>query len=201
MSKSKLKVERLVVGQMAANCYIISDGQESVVIDPGDDGQYILAKIETPISAIVATHGHFDHILSAMELQTSFGVPFLIHADDVFLLKGMQESSKHFLGIQSDPPPQVARTIADGEVLPLGLRVMHTPGHTPGSVTLLVDTIAFVGDVLFEGGAVGRTDFSYSDSELLAASIKKILALPSETILYSGHGISTTVELERRVHL
>lgn len=193
MLSNKLNVEMLPVGQMAANCYIVSDGKTAVVIDPGDDGQYILSKISVPVSAIVATHGHSDHVGAAFEVQTSLGAKFFMHEADMFLLSRMKVP-------RTDPPPTVTKTIFHGDVLPLGFRVMHTPGHTPGSVALVGDGIAFVGDVLFADGSVGRTDFSYSRPMDLAASIKKILALPADTVLYCGHGEPTTVAKERMIH-
>jgi len=173
----------LPVGTMAANCYVVSDGNEAIVIDPGDDGQYIMGKISLPLAAIVATHGHSDHVTAAFELQTALSVPFYIHAGDIFFLDRMKVP-------RTDPPPNVEKTINDGDILPLGLRVMHTPGHTPGSITLYheLSKIAFVGDVTFAGGSVGRTDFSYSDPLALHRSIEKIISLPKDTLLYPGHG-------------
>lgn len=193
MSSSKLTVETLVVGQMAANCYVVSDGNETVIIDPGDDGQHIMSKIDGPLAAIIATHGHSDHVTAAFEVQTALGAPFYMHAGDIFFLERMKVPN-------TDPPPTVTKTLSDGDILPLGLHVIHTPGHTQGSITLLGDGIAFVGDTIFADGAVGRTDFSYSRPMDLAASIQKILALPKETVLYCGHGEPTTVAKERVTH-
>ncbi len=84
MSLPKLNVETLAVGQMAANCYIVSDGNVAVLIDPGDDGDYILSKISVPVVAIVATHGHSDHVTAAFEIQMVLGAPFYIHEEDIF---------------------------------------------------------------------------------------------------------------------
>ncbi len=198
MSSNTLTVSQLVVGQMAANCYIVSDGKAVIVIDPGDDGQYIMSKINLPVVAIIATHGHSDHVTAAFEVQTALGTPFYIHAGDIFFLDRMKVPN-------TDPPPTVTKTLSDGDTITIGtysLVVMHTPGHTPGGIALCEKSsgIAFVGDVLFANGSVGRTDFSYSDPKKLSLSIKKILALPRETILYSGHGPQTTVDKERRVH-
>ena len=195
MSKRKLTVEQLVVGQMAANCYVIYDGKEAIVIDPGDDGQYILSKIGVPLVAIIATHGHSDHVTAAFEVQTALVAPFYIHARDIFFLNRMNVP-------RTNPPPTVTKTLSDGDILPLGLHVIHTPGHTPGSITLYQpkSKIAFVGDVLFADGAVGRTDFSYSRPLDLSTSIKKILAFPTQTILYCGHGEPSTVGEQRGYH-
>jgi len=175
---------------MAANCYLVHDGNEAIIIDPGDDGQYILSKLKVPLVAIIATHGHSDHVTAAFEIQTALNTPFYIHARDIFLLDRMRVP-------RTDPPPKVDKTINDGDILPLGLRVMHTPGHTPGGIVLYAPEshIAFVGDVLFAGGGVGRTDFRYSNAHELTRSIQKILNLPKETILYPGHGEPTSVAI------
>lgn len=201
MSPSKLTVETLVVGQMAANCYLVSDGNEAIIIDPGDDGEYIVGKIQETgarLTVIVATHGHSDHVTAAFELQLALGVPFYIHARDIFLLDRMRVP-------RTDPPPTVTKTLSDGDTITIGtysLVVMHTPGHTPGGIMLYEKSsgVAFVGDVLFAGGSVGRTDFSYSRPMELASSIKKILALPLKTVLCCGHGEPTTVANERHNH-
>mgnify|MGYP001570324128 CR=1 FL=1 len=194
MSSNTLRIETLTVGQMAANCYLVSDGNEAIIIDPGDDGEYIVGKIQETgarLTAIVATHGHSDHVTASFELHLALGAPFYIHARDIFLLDRMRVP-------RSDPPPTVTKTLSDGDTITIGtysLKVMHTPGHTPGGITLYEPKlgIAFVGDVLFAGGGVGRTDFSYSDPAQLTASIQKLLALPKETVLYPGHGEPTTV--------
>ena len=194
MSSSKLTVETLTVGQMAANCYVVVGGNEAVVIDPGDDGEYVVGKIQgtgARLVAIIASHGHSDHVTAAFELQLALGAPFYIHASDIFLLDRMRVP-------RTDPPPTVTKTLSDRDTITIGtysLKVMHTPGHTPGGITLYEKSsgIAFVGDVLFAGGSVGRTDFSYSEPVDLTRSIQKILALPPETVLYCGHGEPTTV--------
>ncbi len=212
MTASECVVAPLVVGQLAENCYLFADKdeKEAIIIDPGDAGDYIIDALQkmqlTPI-AILATHGHFDHIMAAFELQTAFSLPFLIHGEDVFLVKRMSETAKHFLGITiSDPPPVITRILTDGERIACGkqtLIVVHTPGHTPGSVCFSVKgrDIVFVGDTIFADGGVGRTDFSYSRPQALSVSIKRILSFPLHTVLYSGHGEQTSVEKEKAFHL
>lgn len=188
-----------MVGQMAANCYIVRDGNEAVIIDPGDDGQYIIEKLKkvTP-RAIIATHGHFDHIMAAYELQISYDLPFLIGSRDEFLLKKMKESAKHWLHITSDPPPTISKTLHDGDTVTVGgnkLSVIAVPGHTPGSIVLVSeeDKWIVVGDVVFAGGAIGRSDFSYSDPKELEKSVQKILAFPKNFTIYPGHGEKTAI--------
>ncbi len=170
-------METLVVGQMRTNCYI-ADG---VIIDPGDDAEYIMAHVQNP-RMIIATHGHFDHVMAAYALQLAYNIPFYMHPDDFFLLRHMQSSAKHFLGLKTvDPPPQPT-------AIPRSIRFIHTPGHTPGSICLPLGNSLVVGDTVFAGGAVGRTDFSYSDPIKLSDSLKKIRSHPKGTRILSGHG-------------
>lgn len=188
-------IQTLVVGSMAANCYILDD----IIIDPGDDAEYIMSHIKKP-SLIVATHGHFDHIMAAYALTLAFGIPFAMHRDDEFLLANMQKSAKHFLKLSSiDPPPRITRYLSDGDVIG-GLTVKHTPGHTPGSICLVGKDFLVTGDTIFAGGAVGRTDFSYSNRQALEKSLQDILAFPKDTRLLPGHGEPTTVGSERSCH-
>ncbi len=197
-------INRLTVGQLQTNCYIISDNKnsEAIIIDPGDDADYISQKI-TDLGAkpilIVATHGHFDHVLAVKELKLAFDVPFYINPNDEFLLKKARSSSLHFTGI--DPlvePPKIDVYLKNTIKLNLGscsFKVIFTPGHTPGSCSLYSSKakIAFVGDLLFSDGTIGRYDFSYSSKDVLDKSIKTILGLPKHTTLFSGHGEAFTV--------
>jgi glyoxylase-like metal-dependent hydrolase (beta-lactamase superfamily II) len=190
-----MKIETLVVGSMATNCYIV----DGLIIDPGDDAEYIISHLKTKPAMIVATHGHFDHIMAVYALQLAYNIPFVMNEADAFLLQNMRSSAMHFLKIKSDPPPKITKFIHDGERI-AGLTVLHTPGHTPGSISLVSDEVIFSGDTIFADGAVGRTDHEYSDSAALSRSIKKILSLPSETMLLSGHGEASSVKRERPYH-
>ena len=201
-----MRVEKLQVGQLAANCYLVWDENTSdaVIIDPGDDADYIERRIRdfnlSP-KLIIATHGHFDHVLAATELKLAFNIPFLLHRTDLPLLKRTRASAQYFTGILADPIPKVDKFIGDGEVIKFGqeeLRVLATPGHTPGSISLVGNGLVFTGDTLFYQ-AIGRTDFRYASKETLLASIKnKLFKLPDETIVYSGHGEPTTIANEIR---
>jgi hydroxyacylglutathione hydrolase len=188
-----MTIETLVVGQMATNCYLVN----GIIIDPGDDAEYIISHCKTKPVTIVATHGHFDHILAAYALQLAYNIPFIMHEADAFLLQTMQSSAKHFLHITTDPPPKITKYIEGGDTIG-DFTVMHTPGHTPGSICLYSkkENVLFSGDTIFAGGAVGRTDHTYSDPLALSQSIQKILSLPPETKILSGHGDSTTIEKE-----
>ena len=201
---SSFKILKYTVGEMAENCYVVIDTatQNALIIDPGDEADYLSGQIEKekvhPV-AIVATHGHFDHILAALELQLMYAIPFRMNSADEFLLDRMSDSAEHFLGRKIvELPPKIIGGLQDNEIISFGnssLTVIQTPGHTPGSISLYSKDIGlFVGDTLFAGGAVGRTDFSYSSESDLNNSIKKILQLPKNAVIYPGHGEETRVQ-------
>ena len=204
-------IKTLVVGQMAANCYILADQLvgEAIIIDPGDDAEYIINTLRdlnvTP-TQIIATHGHFDHILAAFELQQAYQIPFLINQKDVFLVSRMQETAQFFLKMNIlDIPPKIDAYITGQEKISCGkypLTVIETPGHTPGSICLYLENlqILFTGDTIFAEGGIGRTDFNYSSQAKLNESIERVLALPQATVLYPGHGLTATVAVEKTYH-
>jgi len=205
-----LDIVTLTVGQLQTNCYLVIDGttSDALIIDPGDDADYIeriISDKRLNPKSIIATHGHFDHILAVTELTLAYKIPFLIHKDDEFLVSNMQNSAKHFEGIDVDPPPRIDKFIDELNLITVGshsLRVFHTPGHTPGSLSIYNKKQSFLicGDLLFAGGAVGRTDFSYSDPKLLAQSLSKVLLLSQDTIVYPGHGDRTKIGIERSIY-
>lgn len=191
-------ITKIMVGSMGTNCYIISDNKscEAVILDPGDDGDYITQVISDKKlipTEIVATHGHFDHILSVTELKLIYKIPFCMHANDQFLLKTMSSSVRHYLNITAGPTPVIDHFIQAGDIIKIGrlnFHVLETPGHTPGSICLYHkrSNNLFVGDLLFAGGGVGRVDFSYSDANEMEESLDLINKLPSGTMIYPGHG-------------
>lgn len=196
-------IHRLVVGQLQTNCYLVIDQEvkEAMVIDPGDDADYIIriiSDLDLNPTKIIATHGHFDHVLAAMELKLAYNIPFMIHKADEFLLARTVSSARHFIGIGAGPHLSADKYLPSSNFVKLGateFEVIETPGHTPGSVSFYSrkDKAVFVGDVVFSGGGVGRTDFSYSSEKKLEKSIKRITKLPKETTVYTGHGETTTV--------
>lgn len=194
-------IEKLVVGSLQTNCYLYWDekSQKAIIIDPGDDGDFIAQKILSlklkPL-LIIATHGHFDHILAVTELKLAFNIPFLINRADLFLLNRASRTAQFFIGVKPDPSLPADRFIKEGDIVKFGkegLKVIETPGHTPGGISLYKKGILFSGDTIFSDG-YGRTDFSYASRSDLEKSIKKILKLPPETIIYPGHGQETSVE-------
>ena len=205
-----MEIRELVTGQLSTNCYLVFDNQTSdvVIIDPGDDPDYIMRiikDINKKPSKIIATHGHFDHVLAVTELKLAYDIPFLMHKDDEFLLKRLQSSVKHFLGLEADSPPLVDTYLKESDEVKIGkyiLKIIETPGHTPGGISLYCKKakVLFVGDTIFEKGGVGRTDFAYSNNKHLIKSIRKLLKLPENTVVYTGHGDKTTIR-EAKIYL
>lgn len=207
---SDLLIEVITTGQLGANCYLAIDKSSgnTLIIDPGDDALYLIQYIkdlDVKPKKIIATHGHFDHIMAALELQLSYKIPFMLSKEDESLVQNMQQSAKHFIGIESGPPPNITSHINSSSILKFenhSFDVLPTPGHTPGSISLYnkKEKIVFVGDVIFAGGGIGRYDFSYSDSADLSVSVNKLLSLPENTIVYPGHGLKTTIKQEKNYH-
>ena len=194
-------VDKLIVGPMAVNCYVVADAatKEACVIDPGAEPEKIkrsLRKHSLDLRFIINTHGHADHIGA----NGYFDAPVFIHRLEADFLQDPEKNLSGPLGFLLKPS-HPARLLEDEEVLILGgteLEVIHTPGHTPGSISVRASDIVFTGDALFAGG-IGRTDFSYGDEGLLLASIRdRLLVLPDETIMHPGHGDSSTIGEERR---
>jgi glyoxylase-like metal-dependent hydrolase (beta-lactamase superfamily II) len=184
----------LVVGPIETNCYIIENRSgEAIIIDPGGEPQlirdFLNEKKLTP-RLIINTHGHFDHIKGNRELKLSSGAALLLHENDAL-----------FLAQESSPPAD--RFLKENDKIELGeisLRVIHTPGHTPGGISLYSekDKILFSGDTLFQG-TYGRTDLPYSSQADMMRSLEKLFALPTETKVYPGHGSPTTIGFEKNL--
>lgn len=199
-----MKIERLVLGELQTNCYLVSDNGEAVVIDPADEPDFITEKIaraNLKLTAILATHGHFDHILGASGLQILTRAPFFIHSADLPIVKYMSKSARWWLHRKIlEPTPKICGFLSDKEEIKCGktiIKVLAVPGHTPGSVCFYApeEKVLFSGDLLFKKG-VGRVDLPLSSVEDLQKSLKKIFLLPQETKVYSGHGEETTIGAE-----
>jgi glyoxylase-like metal-dependent hydrolase (beta-lactamase superfamily II) len=184
-------------------------------VDPGGDVDHILRVVDqlgVRVKAIVATHGHPDHVMGVGELRARTGAPFYIHPADEFLLKTLEEESMEeslrrllfWTPLPPEPPEEFRpdHPLEDRGHLTLGavkLTVLHTPGHSPGSICLHTSGHLFTGDTLF-AGSVGRTDLPGGDPQALARSLHKILTLPDETQIYPGHGPTTTLREERHTN-
>jgi glyoxylase-like metal-dependent hydrolase (beta-lactamase superfamily II) len=193
------------VGPLACNCYIVGDRstKQAIVIDPGGDPDDLLALITADgltVVAVIATHAHFDHVIAAEAIRAKTGAPFYLHRLDKPLLAWMQESARMFLGLELPPPPEVDVDVEEGETLTVGefgLQVVHTPGHSPGSISLIADDAIFSGDTLF-AGSVGRTDLPGGDQRALVASVQeKLFVLGEELPVYPGHGPATSLAEEK----
>ena len=194
------------VGPLACNCYLVAapGSNEAILIDPGGDASEIERVIEEKgleVTAIVATHAHFDHVVAAEELRRSTGAPFYLHPGDNVLLDWFQESGRMFLGLELGAPPDVDAAAGEGERLRAGaleLEVLHTPGHSPGSISLIAPDRIFSGDTLF-AGSVGRTDLPGGDTDALVRAVRtKLFAFDEDTAFHPGHGPSTTLGREKR---
>lgn len=198
-------LQSLVVGPIMANCFIIGceKTRKAAVIDPGDDSSQILMKLaehKLTVEYIINTHGHFDHVGANRKLKEATGAKLVIHALDQSMLKVLSETSAAFgLSVENSPPPD--QTVQDGDIIKFGeiiLTVLHTPGHTPGGISLHTDGVVFVGDTLF-AGSIGRTDFPGGDFNTLISSIRnKLYSLGDQVIVYTGHGPETTIGREKR---
>jgi hydroxyacylglutathione hydrolase len=201
---SDLEVVAIPNGQFAENCYLVADrrAQQAVIIDPGEESQKFLAELEErdwKLQAIWLTHAHIDHIMGVGAVHRATGAPIHLHALDRPLYDSVPKYGA-WVGIEVEPAPPPHFELTAGEVLQVGsfeFTVRFTPGHSPGSVSFLGQGLIFGGDVLFNG-SVGRTDLPGGDTATLMASIQsEFLSLPDSTVVHSGHGLDTTIGIER----
>ncbi len=204
MDAKEFMVRGVVVGLFQENCYVIGSRRtgEAVVVDPGDEPDEIMALAKdmgVKITRIVCTHAHLDHVMAARAIKEATGAPFFLHSDDLWLLRQVPESARAW-GLQADVPPDPDHMLSDGQDLEIGgvgLKVIHTPGHTPGSICLYTPGMLFSGDTLFRG-SIGRTDLPGGDYGKLMRSItRRLLALPDDTVVLPGHMLETTIRAER----
>ncbi|MEP6905111.1 MAG: MBL fold metallo-hydrolase [Gemmatimonadales bacterium] len=196
-------VSPLVTGPFQENCYIVTDaaGGATAIVDPGSDGDQIIAAAEArggEVEAIWITHAHVDHIGAIATVKRRWDVPVYLHPLDAPLYRVAWRQAQVY-GIPYEEPPPPDAEFAEGQTLRLGglmLAVFHAPGHSPGHVIIHGDGHALVGDCLF-AGSVGRTDLPFCNPAQLQASLDRISALPPETIIYPGHGESSTIGEER----
>jgi glyoxylase-like metal-dependent hydrolase (beta-lactamase superfamily II) len=201
-----MNLRMLTVGPVSCNCAIVAcqETGDAAIIDPGGNGDRILAAVRAmgvQVKLLLHTHGHFDHVLATREVAEATGAPVVIHGDDRPFYEGLPRQAKLF-GFEAEPPPAPKQLLAGEETIVVGklsARVIHTPGHTPGSVGFYfaADGILFSGDTLF-AECIGRTDLTGGSYPAILKSIKnKLYVLPPETRVIPGHDGETTIGYER----
>jgi hydroxyacylglutathione hydrolase len=205
--RNSVILKALVVGPLQSNCYVLGceRTRQGAVIDPGGDSNKILmalAKDNLRCVYIINTHGHFDHAGENKRLKEVTGAQLLIHkADAPKILHQGASGNMWGIHVEDSPPPD--RYIDEGDMITFGdvsLKVLHTPGHSPGGISLVVDEMVFVGDTLF-AGSIGRTDFPGGDNDGLLRNVReKIFTLGDDVVVYPGHGPKTTIGREKRTN-
>jgi len=205
---AELMIKEIVVGVFQENCWVIGSRRtrEGIVIDPGDEPEKILAlarEMGVHVKLIINSHAHVDHIMGVRGVQDATGARFLLHPADLEIARGMPKSAARWLGYEPLPPPEPDAPLADGdtvEVDGLQLKVLHVPGHTPGSVAFYTEGLLFSGDTLFRG-SIGRTDLpGGSYEQIMQSIIGTLLALPDETVVLPGHMQETQIGFERQAN-
>ena len=196
-----MQIQCFTMTPFEENCYVLTHGGETIVIDPGEAAPQLLAAIRgANVTMIFNTHCHCDHSGGNAALVQATGAPLVIHEADLPLLRSISQQGMMF-GVPVAASPEPDRFISEGDTITIGdstLRIFHTPGHAPGHVVLVGDDFVIAGDTLF-AGSIGRTDFPGCDHDTLIRSIReKLLVLPDNTRVYSGHGPATTIGEERR---
>jgi len=199
-----LIIKKLTVGPIMANCFILGceETKEAVVIDPGDETDRILTALEESelkVKYIIDTHGHFDHVGGNKKLKDVTGADIMIHALDAPMLNHLSASAAAW-GLSADDSPSPDETLEEGDTITFGditLKVIHTPGHSPGGISLYTDGYVFVGDTLF-AGSIGRTDLPGGDYNTLISNIQnKLFVLGDDVQVFTGHGPETTIGKEK----
>ena len=205
---TELIVKGIVVGVFQENCWVVGNRRtgEAICIDPGDQASEILAMARdmgVNIKAIANSHAHIDHILGVAEVQRQTGAKFYMHEGERPIAAGAGALSLRLTGQAAEDPPDADFQPVDGdeiEVEGVKLRVIHTPGHTPGSLSYYTDGLLFSGDTLF-AGSIGRTDLPGGDyDQEMASIIDKLLVLPDETIVLPGHMNETRIGVEKEMN-
>jgi len=203
-----MPIQTFTVGTFQANCYVITcpKTKEGIIIDPGFDNEIeaeeifrFTAKNGLRLRYIVNTHGHPDHTCGNEFVKGKFNTPIMIHKNDAHLLGASAQAIAEALGFKTHSP-EADILLEDGNSVKFGqvsLKVMHTPGHSRGSTSLVGENEVFTGDTLF-AGSIGRTDFPESSSLQMQQSLQKLKALPDRLAVYPGHGPATTIGEEKR---
>jgi len=196
-------IKKFAVGPLETNAYIVGDEatRQAIVIDPGDEPDIILDVIRSEglkVNAIVCTHAHFDHIGAAGDIKEVTGAKIVLHNEDIETYE-LAKDQAALWGYSVDDLPQPDSYLSEGDELKIGnmnLKVLHTPGHSRGSICLFGEGILIAGDTIFQG-SVGRTDFPGGSIEELRKSFRRLIDLPDDTKVLSGHGPETTIGREK----
>ncbi len=196
-----MQIQQMLVSPFMQNCTLLRSGGETIVVDPGEVTQELRDAIAGErVTMVFNTHCHLDHAGGNAEMVELTGAPLVCHRDELPLLQNIQQQGRMF-GVSCPASPEPDRFINDGDTITVGeesLKVLLTPGHSPGHVALLGDGFIIGGDCLF-AGSIGRTDLPGGDYATLMRSLRdRFLSLPDETVVYSGHGPVTTIGAERR---
>lgn len=195
--------KRLATGMLSSNCYIIGDNGEGAIIDPGVGADEIVEAVEKlgiKIKYIILTHAHIDHIMSMDKVRESLGAKVLVHEKDAPSLSNEWFNGSYLFGA-NEKFGDADIFLKDGDTLDAGglqLEIIHTPGHTPGGISIKVGNSIFTGDTLFRM-SIGRTDLGNGDQEDLMDSLRnKLMKLEDDIVVYPGHGMPTTIGYERQ---
>lgn len=199
-----MNIKKVVVGQLDVNCYIISDGSnsEALIIDPGDEPEKIIGVVDASglkPKYVLFTHAHYDHVCAAKELCDRYNAVIVMHGQEKITYEATAQRCISW-GYAPEDFPEPERIVKDCDTISVGtisFKVIHTPGHTPGSICVFGGNTLFSGDTLFKG-SVGRTDLPGGDFGLLSQSLKKLAQLPSETRVLCGHNGETSIADEMR---
>ncbi|MHB1000443.1 MAG: MBL fold metallo-hydrolase [Armatimonadota bacterium] len=201
----QINIRTFSVGPFETNCYIVWDSEtlDALVIDPGGNPDDLINCVDEnrlSVKYIINTHGHADHIAANGALHDRYGCPIIIHEFEADYLTDPQANLSELIGYMEPMSPKADLLVKDGSMITVGhleFTVIHTPGHTPGGICLLVDSILFSGDTLFAGG-IGRTDFSGgSYQQIINSILTRLLVLPDDVTVYPGHGPKTNIGKER----
>ncbi|HTZ17151.1 MAG TPA: MBL fold metallo-hydrolase [Dissulfurispiraceae bacterium] len=197
-------VKTVVVGPLQVNCHIIGCEKtgRAMVIDPGDEPDMILdaaKKDNLTVEYIICTHGHFDHVGAVADIKKETGAKIVLHREDLAIYSSAAELA-HYFGLELEPQPAPDMFVNEGDNIQIGtlsFTVQQSPGHSPGGIILYGEGVVITGDTLF-AGSIGRTDFPGGDEKKIAKSLRRLMTLPEDTTVLSGHGPSSTIGREKR---
>jgi hydroxyacylglutathione hydrolase len=198
-----MDIQHFILTPFAENCYVVRDGGETIIIDPGEAALELKEAVKDDnVTTIVNTHCHIDHCAGNADMKAFTGAELILPEGELPLLKNMPMQAQMF-GLQAHASPPPDRFIKEGDVVKVGgvsFDVLDAPGHSPAHVVLVGEGVVFGGDVLFQG-SIGRTDLLGGDMDTLLNSIRtKLWPLPDDTVVYSGHGPPTTIGQEKRTN-